>query len=371
MPISLLDGISTPDIYIKKCNKSAYKNFLDIVKPDVIHIHTLMGLHREFLEVANEKKIKVIYTSHDYYGLCPKVNLFDYNNLICEGMNNEKCTICCKNALSYKKIYFLQSRTYRILKNTWILKRIRQIGKHKQIKKAKYDKDIEYADKIVDYTELKKYYQSMLEKVDKFHFNSKTAYEMYNKHINIKKYSILPITHNDIKDKRNKKIYCDDEKLKIGYIGSESYAKGYETLINVLDKIEEKGFGLNIYFKVNDTIPNYINIHEPYNYNNMDNVFNKLDVIVIPSNWKETFGFGVIESLSYGCPVICSKNVGASYLIENSGYVYQTKEELKRIIEELCTSKEKLREWNTNIIKKEGFYMNMLEHTKQVINLYS
>lgn len=74
-----LNGIRQPNDFYRECiNKNAYSNFLKNVHPDIIHIHTLMGLHKEFLELAKEYGIKIIFTTHDYFGLCPKANLLDY-----------------------------------------------------------------------------------------------------------------------------------------------------------------------------------------------------------------------------------------------------------------------------------------------------
>lgn len=32
-----------------------------------------MGLPKEFLEYLHTNKIKTVYTTHDFYGLCPKM----------------------------------------------------------------------------------------------------------------------------------------------------------------------------------------------------------------------------------------------------------------------------------------------------------
>ena len=55
--------------------------------------------------------------------------------------------------------------------------------------------------------------------------------------------------------------------------------------------------------------------HKPYSYQELPNVMDQFDVLVTPSEWEETFGFTVLEALSYGIPVIVSDKVGAKDLI--------------------------------------------------------
>ena len=50
LPISLNGGIRQMEKYTSDCvNPSGYRRLFEEFQPDVIHIHTLMGLHKEFL----------------------------------------------------------------------------------------------------------------------------------------------------------------------------------------------------------------------------------------------------------------------------------------------------------------------------------
>lgn len=66
-------GIEDEDYYIQKRDITALKKLIKDIKPDVVHLHTLMGLPKEFLEYLHTNKIKTVYTTHDFYGLCPKM----------------------------------------------------------------------------------------------------------------------------------------------------------------------------------------------------------------------------------------------------------------------------------------------------------
>lgn len=56
LPVSFDEGITDINAYTMNGGAEAYKELLDKFQPDVIHIHTLMGLHKSFLEIAKRKK---------------------------------------------------------------------------------------------------------------------------------------------------------------------------------------------------------------------------------------------------------------------------------------------------------------------------
>lgn len=59
-------------------------------------------------------------------------------------------------------------------------------------------------------------------------------------------------------------------------------------------------------------------VHRRYSYDELEKIFDETDVLVCPSIWYETFGYTVLEALSYGVPVIVSGAVGAKDIIADS-----------------------------------------------------
>ena len=85
----------------------------------------------------------------------------------------------------------------------------------------------------------------------------------------------------------------------------------------------------------------------------MPEILEKTDVVVAPSIFYETFGYTVLEALSYGVPVIISNNVGAKDIVlSKCGWIFEAGNEsqLSKVFEDI--SKEKLEEANTAIIEK-------------------
>lgn len=106
-------GIVDPASYMCPCDKSVYADWLAKVSPDIIHMHSLMGIHAEFLEAAKEAHIPILYTTHDYFGLCPKIDLMN-GTRECTECDWSHCSACCTNAYSLKRLRFEQSDLYRM-----------------------------------------------------------------------------------------------------------------------------------------------------------------------------------------------------------------------------------------------------------------
>ncbi|MFP7412677.1 glycosyltransferase [Priestia filamentosa] len=366
LPVSLLGGVSKPTLFTKKLgNSDVYKEFLDSVGPDVIHIHTLMGIHKEFFEVAKSKNIKVIFTSHDYYPLCPKVNLIDTKGNPCEDFDNgNKCIKCNINAYSPALIYFMQSYLYRNLKSSRLMKKLRKSKKQKMdnIKEEHVDIDVPNTkgNKLAtEFIDLRNYYISILDMVDEIHFNSEVAKEEYERHLKTDN-KVLPVTHSSIKDNRRLKKYSENQPLQIGFLGPLERYKGFpllrESLLRLLSQ-SQNNWHLHLYG--NDRVVdcegfgNHFTFHGRYEHSELKNIFSKIDVLVIPSIWKETFGFIGLEALSHGVPSIVSSTVGFKDIIKHNetGVIVQSDniKELVAVIDEMIVNRKKLQLLNKNI----------------------
>ena len=220
LPVPLDEGIADIDVYTKAVDEGIYEEFLKAQKLDAIHIHSLMGLHKEFLMAAHKLGIRTVFTSHDYFGICPKVTLY-HDGVVCDNDHHcSDCVQCNQTALSLKKIMVLQSPIYRKVKNTAIVKAMRKRHRQEFFDDAADTKNeaVETGNVASDYIRLRQYYVSMLEMVDIIHFNSSVSKKVYERYIHPKNSVVLPITHRDIRDHRHRKDF-HHERLRITYLG--------------------------------------------------------------------------------------------------------------------------------------------------------
>lgn len=100
-------------------------------------------------------------------------------------------------------------------------------------------------------------------------------------------------------------------------------------------------------------------------------VYDGMDVLVVPSIWKETFGFVVLEALSYGVPVIVSDNVGAKDIIRqyDERFIFTSESELLLLLNKIIDDRSLLVNFNEKILNGEWKHL-MQEHTEEILGLY-
>lgn len=371
LPVSYDEGIIDIQAFMKQGSRSIYAAFLKRFQPQVIHVHTLMGLHKEFIECARNMNIHIVFSVHDFFPVCPKVTMF-CNGKNCETVKTyEKCPECNLSALSLTEIAVLQSSVYRTLKNTAIIKRFRKSHRDQYLtgtlSKRQKCSDLKINEASIEaYRALRLYYGNMVSKMDIVHYNSNITKEVFERCFEVRQSEVVSISHADIIDRRVVKIFAFP--IHMTYLGPQSEAKGFILLKTVLDELwkENQNFVLNIYFQPRELSP-YMRVHDRYNYRDLDKVFLYTDVIVAPSVLYETFGYTVLEALSFGVPVIISDKVGAKDIVpEGCGIIIEQldKEHLKQALRELTPTI--LRQMNQNILLKATI-MSVEEMTQSIM----
>lgn len=351
------------------------EKFYDEIKPNILHVHTLMGLPKIFISYMKSKGVIIVMTSHDYYGFCPKVNLINNNSELCTCLDGSLCAECnmnsrslfflkiCNSDLFLKYKHLLPIRAANMSKTGNVMK-----GPHAEISD----------EKINAYKKLLSHYKQIFHLFDAIHFNSSVTKSVYEKFINIPRNSkIIPITTNYIKERRIKRFF-DKQVLKFGFIGGLSAYKGFPLLKSVLSELSNEGFGnFNLYVWEDglygeDQDCNKIIYKGKYGKNELDNVFGKMDLLIVPSIWKETFSLVTMEALSYGTPVLVSNNVGAKDIIENlyPSFVFSSKRELYETLKKVLISPTILEQYNTKIIECKFLNLSENKHTLQILNWY-
>ena len=184
----------------------------------------------------------------------------------------------------------------------------------------------------------------MLKKIDLIQFNSSISETIYKNYFLPKKSVVMTISHSNIQDARKTLSWNWENILRITYLGPTKPYKGYTVLKQALDELWNDGktdFRLNIYNSTSDISP-YMRIKAGgFKQSELSKIFAETDILVAPSVWYETFGFTVLEAISYGIPVIVSNRVGAKDIIGNGGIVLEAgdAQQLKSVVAELTEEK--------------------------------
>lgn len=352
-----------------------YENIKLFIKKNNItlfHIHTFQGLHKDIVLFIKQLGVKIIYTTHDFHGLCPHYNFINEQKNLCSNPNANNCARCNQNEPSEKFLRVANSTLYQFLKKFPFINYYNRKKTNKKIYKIN-----KYTDnsKISSYETLLNYYKEYFNLIDCFHFNSEQTRTVFEKYLGSLNGYVEPVVTKVIEDKRKELILKD--KITFGYIGNTKEYKGFPILKSVLSEIYNEGFEnfcLKVYGSSDigfDKENEFIEYCPPYSHNNISSVILKLDCIIVPSKWYETFSLVTLESLAYGRPVIVSDHVGAKDIIQkiNEKLIFSSRNELKNLIKNILINPELLKQFNRQILSTPWEY-SMEIHARRIQTMY-
>lgn len=330
LPVALTYGISNPKDFMRPFDRDVFVKLLSSSKPDVVHVHSFMGIPREFFEVTKSMGILQVFTTHDYYSICPRCTFVTNCGLPCvDGPSAGACAMCnAGTGMSLQKSKIMQSRLYARLKDSKFVRCVGTAVKRRMqrdaselpssIPDASLQSDIGIED---SYGSLLAYNASIVDVIDVLICNSRQTQMCFKAAFPKKESVLLPITHAglDLSDGFNRPARPEGCPVRVGYFGGYKAYKGYDILMAALSRLCETGWEFEAHLYGGD----YPDIHNGFSCinegrlepSNVSKVLNTLDMVVVPSRYPETFGFVVLESICSGTPVVCSDVVGAADLL--------------------------------------------------------
>ena len=286
-------------------NKTSYNNLLKYIyriNPDIAHIHLFMGgATVSILRALKKRKIPIIHSVHDYRLICPNTLLFDNTNRICEQCKDGVYLRCLSKRCSQGSIP----------------------------QSAILTMDAYFRKNII----------KPIDKIDHFLFVSHFARD---KHVAFNSgyrnksdvlYNFAPDLLTVNPSKKKGKYFL--------YYGRISREKGLQTLIKSAIKAK-------VNLKIAGTGP-LLNEIKNINSDNIEflghktgkelwSIVRNSSFIIVPSEWYENNPLTIIESYSYGKPVIGARIGGIPEIVNENktGYLFSpgdTKQLEKILIE--------------------------------------
>lgn len=358
-PLPLMGGIKNPCDFMKSESESIFTDLLKQVRPDVIHVHTLMGIPKEFFIAAKKNDIEIVFTSHDYFGLAPDPKFYYEKKSYDQDNTESYWREASKNAYSTRKLRIFQTKYYPLVRN--IVKYISKLGLQKNKENQIITKQFSINDTFeTNYRPLRDYYKEIFSLIDKFHFNSNLAKEVYESNLNIllkKSKRVISITNKDIYTPKNDILKKKSLKTRVAYVGPKEEVKGFFDFIKLSELLGHTNYEFHTYgYDVTNDIKG-IKQHGKYKRDSIQDVYKDIDILVVPSKWKETFGLVALEGKAYQTIVYLSENVGSKDLFKTK-YQFKDIEELAQKIE------------NNSYEKQNKNVKNIETHVKELIDFY-
>lgn len=316
-----------------------FRDWINDIQPDIVHIQHLIGLSLSFIDIVKEKKIPLVYTLHDFWYECPFIRRYkNEKNCIITKSNLGDCNACMQLVEPFNESTLKGPRPVGFLRNVKhntavfsVLKLLRNapvidglftflLGKIRK-KKAPVTASKKVVTPIEErWNAFKEYY----EKVDLFITPSSFLTNDAVK-FGINKNKILKIRHGIpslSKKEKSSKVYTKDSRVNFGFASHIAEEKGFYALLDAFKKLssEQMNTKLLIYGyyhqddkKIKSTVNNLSgNIVYKGVYDSKDTVkvLEEMDVLVVPSLWNEIFGLVIDEAYLCNKPVVVS-NRGA------------------------------------------------------------
>jgi glycosyltransferase involved in cell wall biosynthesis len=253
-------------------------------QPDICHCHAIQLMGCQFFQELAEMGAKIVTTLHDCWWLCERQFMINSDGLYC---------------------------------NQWSID-VRQCGqctpdKYQMIKRNDYlKKQLELVDLLLFPSE--------------FHRRLHIANGINEEKAKVNKNGVtLPSqAYSDLRMqlKRNRKC------VVFGFVGGPGFIKGADQIIQALKKIDRVDYILQVVDAAANvgaswkdsnywSIPGELEFVPPYQQDTMDSFFAGIDVLLFPSQWKESFGLTVREALARDIWVIATDAGGVSEDLED------------------------------------------------------
>lgn len=338
-----------------------FSQLISEIKPDIAHIGHLNHLSTGLVDELKKQNIPIVFTLHDFWLMCPRGQFLtrsigkENNFQLCSGQHNRKCATDCY------KVYFSG-------------------------RESDEDQDIENWSSWTHQRMIET--KSIINKVDLFIAPSNYLRNRFVNEFSVPENKIIFLDYGFPTE-----YLTQTEKSKeksgftFGYIGTLIPAKGVNDLIEAFKQIEEpttlkifgreNGQSTNALKLLAATSKNTIEFAGEYiNHNLANDVFSKLDCIVVPSIWAENSPLVIHEAQSCKVPVITANFGGMKEFVQHkvNGLLFEhrninsLKEQLRFAIANPILLKQ-LGE-KGYLFSEDGSVTNIQEHCVELVKLY-
>lgn len=331
--------------------ESAFLEVLDGWRPDIVHFHGLLFLSLLLPSLAKRRGLRSVFTLHDFWLLCPQINLLDHEQRISWPINRSNCYVCCTSRIqrpySWRRLWGWDPLL--LLKSLNFAYFLRY-GRVRQVARLMRDVDLF----IAPSRQLKERF------VHEGFSASKIVYCDYGTD-----------THLRGEDYAHKREMANP--LICGFIGSVTQHKGIDVLLEAFSQLD--GIFLRVYGKA---APKYLSRANRRNIHFMGEItdaekadaFAQMDVLIVPSIWLENSPVTIHEAFLFGVPVITSNVGGMAELVTDhlNGLHFKVGDvhDLREKVRYLNENPEELQKLTANIPTMKS----MEFHLEEIADLY-
>lgn len=339
-----------------------FSKLISDIKPDIAHIGHLNHLSTGLVDELNKQSIPIVFTLHDFWLMCPRGQFLtrsigkEHNFQLCSGQQDLKCASDCY------KVYYS--------------------GREQQ-----EEQDIENWSSWIHQRMIET--KAIIDKIDLFIAPSNYLRNRFISDFDVPENKIIYLDYGFPTEYLTRTEKSKEKKnFTFGYIGTHIPAKGINQLIEAFREIEEPAT-LRIYGRHNGQSTNALKflaatsknkiefVGEYINHNLANDVFSKVDCIVVPSIWAENSPLVIHEAQSCKVPLITANFGGMKEFVQHkvNGLLFEHRN-TNSLKEQLIFAIE-----NPNLLKQfgergylfsdDGSVPNIKDHCKKIEKIYN
>lgn len=360
IPVILVNHPRSNIRYRNASIDKAFRNVLEEVEPEVVHIGHLSHLSTGIVDEASEFGSRIVFTLHDYWLMCPRGQFLEWGLSsnepwkLCNGQDDKKCAYNCFNRYTPRD----ENSKSDVYWHEWVKSRMEEVKR-------------------------------ISSKVDLFISPSKHLLKRHVREFGIPEERITYIDYGFNHERFNGRKRVQEEDFVFGYIGRHHPSKGLDRLLKAFSGLNGRT-KLKIWGKhdgqLTETLRRWSETNIPSGrvewFNEYSNssitkeVFNHCDCIVVPSIWDENSPLVIHEAQQARVPVITASYGGmGEYVVDGeNGLTFRHRDinDLKSAMMRATDSKEKFRGLGERgyLYSRSGDVVSNNEHVKEIIQNY-
>jgi glycosyltransferase involved in cell wall biosynthesis len=254
---------------------AVFGQILDVTKPDMVHLHSIQNMGANCIDEAKMRSIPIAATIHDCWYICERQFMINHKGLYCN-QHKIDMKVCARCVLDPQKMM----RRFEFL-----------------------NASIANADVLLFPSQ--------------FHMNLHIANGFPASRCFVNKNGVASPQHGKKEKVRSAGL------LRFGFVGGPGPIKGASKIAAAFKKMKRSDYELIVVDAAqkigatwaNDpvwkTVPGIVSFIPPYSQDEIDDVMAQFDILLFPSQWKESFGLTVREAIMRNVWVLATNAGGA------------------------------------------------------------
>jgi glycosyltransferase involved in cell wall biosynthesis len=311
-----------------------FDRFLDRLRPDLLHVHHLVGHAASLLSVAHRRGVPILYQAQDWWPACARVNLTHRSLTLCSGPGVSKCAACIP--LTRLPPSGVTNRALHLFRTRWLRRQLR------------LPKAFVMGSRFIERT-----YRDL-------------GLLPAGTHVFVRSYGV-PLADQPLR--RRERPAGGQRPLRFGYVGSILPHKGVHVAAEAFREVTPDRAVLEIW---GDTTaspaytaslqahanPEVVELRGPFPEDTKARLLGELDALIVPSIGYESFGLVAREAIAVGTPVLAARGSALDELLDAGGgvaFAHDDPKDLRRLVLQLVERPEALARQARSLPPVKGF----------------